>query len=93
MGIEEDDRHLNIGTIAKEIGMGEIFYGLNGLLSKLVHPTAFSMMLDLDDLTEVQLREWMFSAGQGFTEDGLKDLIAYFDSVGIDSRLLRPEGE
>ena len=93
LGIEENERHLHVGTVAKGIGMGEIFSALNGFLSKLVHPTAFSILLDLDHLTEVQVREWMLFTGHRFAEDGLKDLIAYFDSVGIDSRLLRPEGE
>jgi len=31
-----------IGTVAKKVGMAALFYGVNGLLSKLVHPTSFS---------------------------------------------------
>ena len=90
MGLEEDGKHLNIGTVAKEVGMAALFYGLNGLLSKLVHPTSFSIMLEMDHTVETQLRSSLFALGQGAAEDALRDLVAYFDSVGIDSRLLRP---
>jgi hypothetical protein len=90
LGLEEDGRHLNVGTIAREIGMDALFYGLNGLLSKLVHPTSFSIMLDLNRSSEVQLRESLLALGQGSAEDALRELVAYFDSVGIETVLLRP---
>ena len=89
MGIDEDSKHLNIGNVAKEVGMAALFYGLNGLLSKLVHPTSFSIMLDLDHPREAQFRRSLLALGQGAAHDALKDLVAHFDSVGIDSRLLR----
>ncbi len=37
-GIAPDQKHLNIGGLAKELGLGGLFYGMNGFLSKLVHP-------------------------------------------------------
>ncbi len=73
--------------------LGEIFNSFNRLISKLVHPTAFSIVSDLEDLCGVELRETLLLQGQLFTEMGLKDLVAYFDSVGINSRHLRPEGK
>ncbi len=90
MGIDEGSRHLNVGQIAKDVGIGDLFYGFNSMLSKLVHPTSFSIMLDLDANRESQLRRVLFALGQGAAEDSLKDLISHFDSVGIDSSLLRP---
>jgi uncharacterized protein DUF5677 len=88
IGLKEESRHLNIGTIAKEVGVSTLFSNSNGLLSKLVHPTAFSILLDLDQSREAQLRRGLFGLGLGATEDTLKDLIAYFNSVGIDTSLL-----
>ena len=90
MGIEEGSKHLNIGQIAKDVGMGDLFSGFNGLLSKLVHPTSFSIMLALDQSRESQLRQSLFALGQGAAEDALRDLVTHFDSVNIDSSLLRP---
>lgn len=90
MGIDQGSRHLNVGQIAKDVGIGDLFHGFNSMLSKLVHPTSFSIMLDLDANRESHLRRVLCALGQGAAEDSLKDLISHFDSVGIDSSLLRP---
>ncbi len=47
----------SLRTVAKEVDMAALFYGFNGLLSKLVHPTAFSIMLEMDHARELQLRQ------------------------------------
>lgn len=88
LGFAGGEKHLNIGAIAKEVDMAAVFYGFDGLLSKLVHPTSFSIMLNLDHPLETQLRKSLFALGLGGAEDTLRDLIAYFDSVGIDATLL-----
>jgi hypothetical protein len=90
-GLDAKLRHLNIGDVAKEVGLAELFYPLNRLLSKLVHPTAFSVLLEVGvpgGDQEKQMREWLATLGHGATEDALAYLIAYFESVGIDSTML-----
>jgi hypothetical protein len=88
-GMDENDKRLNVGKVAVELGMGGLFYNLNPLLSKLVHPTAFSINLDLDGPREEQLRRMFLQIGQGATEDALRELTSYFDAVGIQTHHLR----
>ncbi len=69
--------------------MAGLFYGINGFLSKLVHPTSFSLMLNMDHTRELQLRQALFEIGLGAAEDGLRVLADSFESAGIDSTPLR----
>lgn len=87
-GIDAATKHLNIGTVAKELGMAGIFYGVNAVLSKLVHPTALSIMLETDRDSEERLRAWMRGLGIGAAEDGLSSLVTFCESVGINGHAI-----
>jgi len=82
-GIAPDLKHLNIGGVAKELGLAGLFYGMNGFLSKLVHPTALSVLLQVDQRTEQQLREGLMAVGVGGAEDALRHLSVFCDQYGM----------
>lgn len=88
-GLDENAKHLNVGKIASELGLGGLFYNLNPLFSKLVHPTAFAINLDLDAPHEEQFRRMFLALGQGAAEDATRELIVAFDALGIETTLLR----
>jgi hypothetical protein len=48
-GIEDDRTHIKIASIAKSRGTQAEYYTMNSLLSKLVHPTAFSILAAIDE--------------------------------------------
>jgi hypothetical protein len=89
LGRGEEETHLNIGAIARDLDMGPVFYGLNRVLSKLVHPTSFSIMLNMDSSTEAQTRRALFALGQTSVGIALQTMVEYFESAGINSSLLR----
>ena len=90
LGLDPQGKHLNIGSVAKEVGAADVFYSFNGMLSKFVHPTAFSLLLTLDEAMEKELRTMFCAVGQGFTQDTLSALIGFFDGIGLDTELLKP---
>ena len=82
-GIAPDQKHLNIGVVAKELGLAGLFYGINGFLSKLVHPTALSVLLQVDQRSEQQLREGLMTVGIGGAEDALRHLAVFCNQCGM----------
>jgi hypothetical protein len=82
-GIAPDQKHLNIGGVAKELGLAGLFYGMNGFLSKLVHPTALSVLLQVDQRSEQQLREGLMTVGIGGAEDALRHLAVFCELYGM----------
>lgn len=87
--IEPDRKHLNIGVVAKEMGMAGLFYGINGFLSKLVHPTALSILLDVDRVREQKLREGVLGVGIGGAEDALRQIVGFCEQCGMADCALR----
>ena len=55
LGLYGRESHLRIHAVARYVDLANWFGGHNKLLSKLLHSTAFSIVLDLDEAGEVQL--------------------------------------
>ena len=90
-GLANDAKHLNIGALAREVGMAAEFYGFNAILSKLVHPTSFSILLPLplDRGPMEQLRLAFLGLGLGATDDALGYAVRCFEGQGLDCTMLR----
>ena len=89
MGLPRDSKHLKTGALAREVGMAGEYFALNQVLSKVVHPTSFSILLSLPAEVSEELRSSFFGIGVGATEDALRYLLDYFEAAWLDCGLLR----
>ena len=83
-----DSKYLDVGKIAKELGMGAAFASMNRILSKLVHPTSLSLLLILPPDPDAQLRTFMFRMGLIAAKDGLDVFCEYLKSLEVDTALI-----
>ncbi len=57
-------KHLSIGAIANEVGHGKVYSMWNPMLSKLVHATAFNVLVAADNMDTVGLHTFNFLVGE-----------------------------
>ncbi|MGA2235632.1 MAG: DUF5677 domain-containing protein [Terriglobales bacterium] len=68
------EKHLNVRALAKEVGMEDDYEHTFKLCSKLVHPTAFSVLSMNDDGEYAQFREILFHAGMRYGVDAFTSI-------------------
>jgi hypothetical protein len=83
-----DSKYLDVGRIAKEVGMAKTFASMNRILSKLAHPTSLSLLLVLPPDSDAQLRTFMFRMGLISAKDCLDVLCEYLKSLDVDTTLI-----
>ena len=86
--LQDDDKFLVVGKVAKLVGVEGTFYGVNGVLSKLAHPTALSLLLALPPVEEQKIRTFMLRSGLIFAKDVLDIIAEYFRAEGVDTVLI-----
>jgi hypothetical protein len=87
-----DSKYLDVGRIAKEVGMAERFASMNRILSKLAHPTSLSILLVLTPDSDAGLRTFMFRMGLISAKDCLDVVCEYLTSLEVDTALIEDAG-
>ena len=75
-------KHLNVGSVAQQVEFGPEFQAMNRLFSKLVHPTAYSILTPLGNEREIIMKSTFYSASC-YCHDILHDVNAHFQAIGI----------
>lgn len=86
--LEDENKYLDVGRVAKEMGMGKMFSSLNRIYSKLAHPTSLSILLTLPPEPDAQIRSFMFRMSLIAAKDSLDVMCEYFVSLGIETDLI-----
>lgn len=86
--LAENSRYLDVGKIAKEVGMAKTFASLNRILSKLAHPTSLSILLALPQESDAQIRTFMFRMGLISAKDCLDVMCEYFKRLDVETTLI-----
>ena len=77
----EGKSYLSATDLAKKMGFGEEFSALHKICSKLVHPTAQSILsIDLEDQHQ---RDALFILGGGYLIDLMNDLVPFIQLLNI----------
>jgi hypothetical protein len=79
--LSDETRYLEVGKVAKDLGMGHTFSSLNRVLSKLAHPTSLSILLALPPEPDSQIRSFMFKMALIAAKDSLDVMCEYYVSV------------
>lgn len=83
-GLADTQRYKSVASAAADVGHTSEYKALNKLLSKLVHPTALSIMLVMDNEGQQGLKNWVTSLGINYAHDALTTIIEFFRAKGID---------
>lgn len=83
-----DSRYLDVGRIAKGVGMAKRFASLNRILSKLAHPTSLSILLVLPPDSDAGLRTFMFRIGLISAKDCLDVMCEYLNRLDVKTTLI-----
>jgi DNA-binding transcriptional ArsR family regulator len=86
--LRENSRYLDVGKIAKEVGMARTFASLNRILSKLAHPTSLSILLALPHEPDAGLRRFMFRIGLISAKDCLDVMCEYLKRLNVETALI-----
>jgi hypothetical protein len=74
-------KYLNVRALAKEVGMEDDYEHTFKLCSKLVHPTAFSVLSMNDDGEYAHFREILFHAGMRYGVDAFTVIRDYSEKA------------
>src|SRR5581483_506036 len=83
-----DSRYLDVGKIAKQVGMAKRFASLNRVLSKLAHPTSLSILLLLAPNSDAGIRTFMLRIGLISAKDCLDVICESLNRLDIETTLL-----
>jgi hypothetical protein len=75
---------LVVSHLARAAGMEDEYRHMNKVTSKLVHPTAFSVLAFADEGELRELRPIMFNAGNRYAVDVYREIKAHVDKSGMD---------
>ncbi len=77
-------KFLAVSDLAKVVGMQEEYRHMNKVTSKLVHPTAFSVLAFADEGELQHLRPIMFHTGYRYALDVYEQIKAHVDKQGME---------
>ena len=83
-GVPDKQKYKSVASAAEDVGVAGEYKALNKGLSKLVHPTALSIMLVLDKKRERELKDWAAEIGLNYAAVALATGVEFFRSNGID---------
>jgi hypothetical protein len=86
-GFVDNDRYLKTSGVAADLGLSSEFSTMNAFLSKLVHPTAFSLF---GRATDEGIYQLLFGIGAWYCNDTLVRLDVHLKSLGLKSYLPSP---
>jgi uncharacterized protein DUF5677 len=77
-----ESKHLEIRDLAEAVGMTVDYRHTNRLCSKLVHPTAWSVLSMNEDGEYAAFRPLLFNAGVRYGVDGFNTIRGYAEKLG-----------
>ncbi|MGI9074504.1 MAG: hypothetical protein ACR2JB_25035 [Bryobacteraceae bacterium] len=79
-------KYLDVRTISENVGLRQEFTYMNKVLSKLVHPTAFSVLTPLDHDVLNRLKLLIFNAGVEYALDIYVEIKSHVDNYGMEPK-------
>jgi len=76
--------YLKMHKMASDVGFREEYDSMNKVASKLVHPTAFSVLGDFDEGEWAELRPILFNSGIGYALEAFNEIRQYVSKNGVD---------
>jgi hypothetical protein len=86
-GLADQNSYLKVSKVAKEVGLDTEFSALNTVLSKLVHPTAFSLYAVVTGDALASNCQLMYGLGAWYCRDVLVRIDSHLKGSGLPSIL------